>query len=346
MSSSLPITFRAFGNDELNTPVVPLDKTVSSLQADELLVKVAFASINPMDPKLQQNNKFKLPMPMILGFDFSGTVVSAGGEATGTADPSIQVGSEIFGFTFTGQCYAEYVVAKRGHVALRGEIPAAEASTYGIAYISAWEPVELVAGLSKRQGQWIYIAGAAGGVGHFAAQLAKAAGLKVIGSASKPESLALLRSLGVDHIIDYSKQNVVKEVLSITGGKGADLVFDPTYKAESMTQSGGTVASGGTWLRLGAHDDSDTEACAIARERGATATYGDFGRYIFHPVYVAQLNTIRQALAEVVRLYQEGKVRAHVSKVVPFDAKALQQALDDNLHGKHNWGKATVKIAD
>ena len=62
---------------------------------------------------------------------------------------------------------------------------------------------------------WIFIPGATGGVGHFATQIAKYYGLKVIGSAGKAASLDLLHKLNMDCILDYSKQDIVKEIFSI-----------------------------------------------------------------------------------------------------------------------------------
>ena len=342
-SGSLPITFRALGNATEKPPAGWIERTVSSLASDELLVRVAFASINPMDAKLQRNNYFGTSLP-VLGFDFSGTVVAVSEQQSGDGDAAVGVGSEVFGFSFNGGCFAEYAVTKRGRVALRESMPLKEAGTLGIAYISAWEPLERVAHISQRAEQWIYIAGAAGGVGHFATQLAKNAGLKVIGSASKPDTIGLLKQLGVDHVIDYSKQDVVAEVLAITGGKGADVVYDPTYKKDSMTQSAGCVASGGMWLRLGPQNADSAEAVKVAEGRGATATHGEFGRYLRDPAWISQLPLIRKALVEVTELYKDGKVRPHVNAVVPFDPAALQKALEENLHGKSGAGKVLVKV--
>jgi NADPH:quinone reductase-like Zn-dependent oxidoreductase len=340
---SLSIQYTAFGNEQLGTPLTPLLRTISSLQHDELLVRVAFASLNPMDGKLQHVNFFHLPMPLVLGFDFSGTVVAVGWS---DSNSSITVGSEVFGFAPAGQCYSEYVVVKQSHTLLRGSIPAAEASTYGIAYSSAFESLILEENLAKRRGQWIYVAGAAGGVGHFAVQLAKLHGLRIIGSGSKPASLELMHKLGVEHVIDYSKQNVVSEVLRLTGGKGADLVYDPTYSTSSFKQSAAVVSSTGVWMRLGYWGQAadDTEARKIVESRGAQATFGDFGRFWFQPDYIAQLDKIRAGLRDAVGLYEEGKVRPHISSVVEFEAKAVQQAINEQTSGKLNVGKATVKI--
>jgi NADPH:quinone reductase-like Zn-dependent oxidoreductase len=109
----------------------------------------------------------------------------------------------------------------------------------------------LTANIQQHASKWIYVAGAAGGVGHFAAQIAKLYGLKVVGSAGKATSLHLLRELHLDYVIDYSKQDVVTEIMSLTGGKGADLVYDSSYTQSSYTQSAAVVASGGEYIRLG-----------------------------------------------------------------------------------------------
>ena len=345
-SVSLPLTFHAIGNSELKTPVKDLELTVSDLQVDDLLIKVAYASINPMDPKLQLYNFWSFPLPLILGFDFSGTVVAVGSdEAPPHSDAAVKVGSEVFGFASKGGCFAEYAVVKRAGVAQRRSIPLAEAATYGIAYCTAYESLEVVGEVSKRAGQWLFVPGAAGGVGHFAVQLGKAAGMRVIGSTSKATSADLLRHLGVDHVIDYSKQDVVKEVLRITGGLGVDLVYDPSYKASSFTQSAATVAKGGVWMKLGGFNDEDAEARRVAEERGGKAVFGDFGRYWFQPEFQPQLWRMREALDKAEVWYSEGKVKAHVGAVIPAEAKALQQALDDSASGKLSTGKPVVKVA-
>ena len=103
----------------------------------------------------------------------------------------------------------------------------------------------------QRSGQTILIPGGAGRVGHFAVQLAKAYGLRVITSASKPDGLDLLRKLRADVVIDYSKQDVVAEVMAATGGAGADEVYDTVCALSSFQQSAAVVRSGDQWMFLG-----------------------------------------------------------------------------------------------
>jgi NADPH:quinone reductase-like Zn-dependent oxidoreductase len=339
---SLPVTFTSQAVDPVGTPMSAKSTTVSSLADDHVLVRIRYASINPMDGKLARNNFWKLPEPLVLGFDFSGVVAAVGGSGGG----ELQVGDEVFGFNDKGACYAQYVAVKKDRVVKRGAIPLREAATYGIAYSSAYEPLLMADDIRKRSGQTIYIAGGGGGVGHFAVQLAKLHGLRVISSGSKPASLDLLRSLKVDHVIDYSKQDVVAEVLKLTGGKGADIVYDPTYSPASFKQSASLVASGGRWLRLGGLNPAeDTDAQRIAKERGAEATYGDFGRYWFQPQYISRVSEFAAVLKEATSLYEQGKVRPHIAAEVPFTSEALQRAVDDNNSGKANVGKVVVKVA-
>ena len=245
-----------------------------------------------------------------------------------------------------GGCFAEYVVAKRGRVALRGEVPEAEASTLNIAYLSAWEPLFVTADITSRKGQTIFIPGGAGGVGHFAVQLAKAYGLRVIASASKPAGLELLSKLRADVVIDYSKQDVVAEVLAATDGKGADLVYDATYVPSSMKQSAGLVAKGGGWMRLGTWmrdpPDFKDEVEGIVAGRGGTSLIGDLGRYARDPVWIARLSKLREGHLMARQLYAEGLVRPHITATVPFEAAVLQKALEDSMKGV--VGKWVVKV--
>ena len=130
-------------------------------------------------------------------------------------------------------------------------MPAAEASTFGIAFPTVYENVILSGDITRHQGKWIYIAGAGGGLGHIAVQMARIHGLKVIGSAGKSTTIDLLGRLGVDHIIDYSQQDVAQEILKLTNGRGVDVVHDSTGSLSSFQQSSAVIAPGGEYIRLG-----------------------------------------------------------------------------------------------
>ena len=346
-SIAFPLTYHALGSADGKPPLVELQRAVDALQSDQLLIRVAYASVNPMDPKLQTHQFVPLTKPVVLGFDFSGTVVAVGSDSPAEhGGPPIRVGDEVFGFSSTGGCFADYCVVTRHLVLPRGPIPLPEAAAYGVAYCTAYEGLELTGGASKRAGQWAFIPGAAGGVGHFGAQMCLAWRMKVIGSASKPEAIALLKQLGVDHVIDYSKQDVVAEVLAITGGKGASLVWDSTYKDSSYAQSSACVASGGQWIILGVpgHRPDDAKHRRTVEERGAQAAFNDFGRWSYDLQLSLQRWKVRKGLEQAVVWYKEGKVKPHLDKTISYNAEAVQQSFNDIESGELGIAKAVVKV--
>lgn len=100
-------------------------------------------------------------------------------------------------------------------------------------------------------------------------------------------------------------------------------------------------------MRLGQWDQggvNDAPARQTVEARGAEATYGDFGRYWFQPEYASKAGIFAGVLADAARLYAEGKVKPHIAVVVPFEAKALQEALDATGKGKLSTGKAVVEV--
>jgi len=340
---NLPVTFNALTIEKPGAPVTLQQKTIGSLNNDEVLIRISYASINKMDPGLALTNGFNLPLPYVLGFDFSGEVVKLGGEAK----DGLKEGDQVFGRISTGGCFAEYAVAKRESVIKRGNIPAPEASAFGIAYLTAYESLVVTGNIQQYKGRWIYVAGAAGGVGHFAAQIAKIYGLRVIGSAGKAASLELLQKLKIDKVIDYSKQDVVREIMGITGNKGADLVYDSTYAQSSYNQSTAVIASGGVYIRLGTEMQLNRygvkDMRAVVEGRGAKMLIGDLGRYTMDPQYKSQVPKLTEALRQAGPWYEQGKLKPVITGTIKFDAAALQQAFDDFMKGKINVGKLVVK---
>ena len=346
-SISLPLTFRAVGNEDLASSCVAVEKSIASLDAGQLLVRVTHASLNSMDGLLQRLNLFQLPLPLVLGFDFAGTVVAVGGrDVAGEGGDRVAVGTEVLGNTTRGGCFGQYLVVPPDQVVPRGSVPSRSGAAFGVAFITAYDGLELTLKVAEHRGKTILIPGAAGGVAHFAVQLAKRAGLRVIGTTSKPAGVALLKQLQVDLIIDYLKQDVAKEVLAFTGGQGADLVWDATYQRASLELSASLVARGGVWCMLGTAQQmlmkgvQDCEAISrIAEARGAAAVSSDA---VSRGAAFQQLNT--EMLAAGVRLFEEGSVKPVISEELPLEPAALQRALDDIRAGKV-VGKVVVKVA-
>ena len=100
---SLPLTFHAVGSPTPGAPLELVSRTVQSLQADEVLVRVSYASINAMDAKIWSSpvNLFQLPLPLVVGYDFSGVIVALGTEGAYPEETeALTPGSAVMGSTF------------------------------------------------------------------------------------------------------------------------------------------------------------------------------------------------------------------------------------------------------
>lgn len=137
----------------------------------EVLIRVHAASINPMDWKYRRGFVSK-PLPAVLGIDVAGTVETS--RADGFAE-----GDEVFGVSASGG-YAEYSTAPAAAIAKKPEgLSHEQAAAMPVAGLTAWQALR-PAGLQA--GQTALVAGAAGGVGHFAVQFAKVAGARAVGT--------------------------------------------------------------------------------------------------------------------------------------------------------------------
>jgi len=178
---------------------------------DQLLVKVRAASVNPLDWHFIEGTPyvmramgvgFRKPKDTRLGVDFAGTV-----EAVGKNVTLFKPGDEVFGGR-TG-AFAEYVCVREARaVALKpANITFEQAASVPIAAITALQGVRDKG--KVQAGQKVLINGASGGVGTFAVQIAKSYGAEVTGVCST-RNLDMVRSLGADHVIDYTKEDFTK----------------------------------------------------------------------------------------------------------------------------------------
>lgn len=187
---------------------------------DEVLVRVHAASVNPLDwhyvegtPYLVRIDAgFGRPENPRLGVDFAGTV-----EAVGKSVRRFKPGDEVFGGKFGA--FAEYVTvrAERAIAPKPGNVSFEQAAAVPIAALTALQALRDRGHV--KAGQKVLINGASGGVGTFAVQIAKAYGAEVTGVCST-RNLELVRSLGADHVIDYTREDVTRS------GEHYDLIID------------------------------------------------------------------------------------------------------------------------
>lgn len=227
---------RAIAVDEFGAQPRMVDLPVPEAGPGQVQVRLAAASMNPMDAAAAQGRFARFGehrLPLILGFDGAGTVTAVGG---GVAD--LAVGDRVFGQFWTspiGQgTYAEYTVIDahpaNGSIALvPGGLPLSQAAALPTAASTALGAVE-TAGVG--QGDTLLVIGATGGVGVFAVQVAARLGVRVIATAAA-DAAALVRDLGAAETIDYKAGSLEEGIVAAAPG-GLDGVVDLTGNRESI----------------------------------------------------------------------------------------------------------------
>ncbi len=225
--------------------------------ADQLLIKVMAAGLNPVDTKIRSGNHIScktLTLPAILGRDMSGVV-----EATGAHVSGFQVGDAVFGCV--NQTYAEYLVTSPESVVKKPEdVPYEVAAAVPLAGLTAYQAIH--EHLKVQPGERVLIQSAAGGVGHLAVQLASLAGAYVYGTASG-ENIDFIKSLGVDRPINYKEEQfdqVVEDLDAVMETMGGDVL----YRSIQAVKPGGRVVC------LPSSTKDDPKALALAAEKGVT----------------------------------------------------------------------------
>lgn len=205
------------------------------VRAGHVLIRVEATSVNPVDYKIRDGSVPTGPeLPAILHGDVAGTVEEVGDGVSG-----FSVGDEVYacagGFAgLPGGALAEYMLADADLLAKKPEsLTMREAAALPLVSITAWEA--LIDRADVRPGQNVLVHGAAGGVGHVAMQIARAAGATVFATGSSEGKLGIARALGADAAINYRERSVEEYVWEYTGGRGFDAVFD-TVGGENLTR--------------------------------------------------------------------------------------------------------------
>jgi NADPH2:quinone reductase len=224
-----------------------VDLPVPKPAADEVLIRVVCAGVNPVDWKIREgllDEMFPHRFPLIPGWEAAGVVAAVG---TGVRD--VKVGDAVYTYLrkmlVQWGAYAEYVTMAAEAVAPKPATASfAEAAGVPLAGLTAWQSLFDAGRLNA--GQSVLVHAAAGGTGGFAVQFAKNAGATVLATASAANH-DYVRSLGADHVIDYTRDDFVHRVKEITGD-GVDLAFvtvggDVLHNSYRAVKAKGAVVS-------------------------------------------------------------------------------------------------------
>lgn len=359
-TQTIPETFLGVGytRDRAGLPLEAVRVPVPQPAADEVLIRVAASSLNPLEYNLAELNFMGRTPPVVLGLDLSGVVVAAGRDARGAAvgDPVAAMAdlNGDGGWVATGRDGGEggYAVARQFLTVRKPpSLSFRDAAALPMCFLSAF------AGLYEavQAGDVIYIPGGAGGVGHLAVQVAAralGAGL-VISSGSTPQSIALARQSGAHHVFDYKRDDIAAEIAKLTSGQGVDLVFDATYSEAGFVETAKTVRRGGRWIVLGVGPGKTTRLAethspvdSILGERGARHVNVNLLRYFSEPATLdSEARTfLQRGMTLAMEWTTQGLVLPHVSQTIDSTVEAINAGLQSLKVGSGTPGKVAVIV--
>jgi NADPH:quinone reductase len=187
----------------------------------EVVVAVKAAGVNPVDTYIRAGTyAFKPPLPYTPGMDAAGVV-----EAVGQGVSRVKAGDRVYtAGTLTGS-YAQKTTCSEGQVyPLPQKINFSQGAGVYIAYATAYRAIFQIA--QARAGETLFIHGASGGVGVAAVQIARAAGLTVIGTGGTSKGRELALREGAHHVLDHHAPDYLEQLRTLTGGKGVDVIVE------------------------------------------------------------------------------------------------------------------------
>jgi NADPH:quinone reductase-like Zn-dependent oxidoreductase len=303
------------GRDKLEL----IEHDVPPVAPDGVLVRVKAAGVNPVDAKIRGGYmKDALPyhFPVILGWDLAGVV-----EKVGPAVTWFKPGDQVYGYIRRHHLqygtYAEYATAPEGFFAhMPPELSFEEAAALPLSVLTAHQGLEA---LGLRGGETVFVCGGAGGVGHFAVQLAVARGARVVATASEPNH-GFLRELGAEPL-DYADSELPARVRELLDDSGSDAAFD-LFGSDAREQAFSVLRPGGRLV-------------SIARPPPEPRD----GHHEVHYIYVRPSG---YDLGEhITPLIAEGSLRPTIEATYPLEQAAEAH---ERLEGGHVRGKLVLTV--
>jgi NADPH:quinone reductase len=289
----------------------------------QVLVRVRAAAANFPDALLCRGTyQVRPPLPFCPGVELCGEIAEVGEQVSGFAPGDRVIGGAVL--PYGG--FADYALMDARVVMPAPEmLDDAAAAPFHITYQTGWFALHRRARLAA--GETLLVHAAAGGVGSGAVQLGKAAGAFVIGVTGGAEKASVARSLGADVVIDRTRENVIETVKSVTGGRGADVVYDPVG-GDAFAQSVKCIAFEGRIVIVGFASGHIPSA---ALNHALVKNYSILG--LHWGLYQAKdPAAIRDCHAHLVKLAADGAIRPLVSERLGLaDVPAGLQRLADGM---------------
>ncbi|KAL7422161.1 NADPH:quinone reductase [Cryptotrichosporon argae] len=302
---------------------------------DEVLIKVEWTGANYID-NYRRVGLYPIQLPFIQGQDVVGTLLSV--PTTHASRFPLKVGDRVL--SPVGSAFAQHVAAPAHRVApLPAGVSAQDGVSVATVGMTAWalatESYEI------KEGDWVLIRAAAGGVGGVLVQLAKYFGANVIGTVSTPEKAEIVKGLGADHVLlsTAPEEENVKEIVRLADGKGVHVVYDGVGK------------------------DTFEEDFLVVRPKATIVTFGNSSGAVppFAPLKLTPkaLKLTRPTLAPFIDApddfaryarslfgaIEAGALKFPVHKVYPFSEDGVRQTQKD-IQSRATTGKLLIKVAE
>jgi len=326
---------RAWRLHELGAPadVLRLEDGVEVPQPGpgQVRLEVAATGLNFFEDLLCRGRyQEKPPLPLIPGAELCGRVAAVG------EGVDVPVGARMIGMAaFPHGGLADQALASARMLfpipdSMPDEVGAALGMTYGTSHVALHHRGRL------QPGETLLVHAGAGGVGSAAIQLGVAAGARVLATAGGPEKVEVCRKLGAEVAIDYRREDFVAAVKEATGGRGADVIYDPVG-GEVFDRSLRCIAWEGRLLVIGFTSGTIPAAPAnLVLLKNFSVVGVHFGAYARHDPGI-----FRRTHDELVALYEAGKIDPLIDRVLPLE-EALTGLTD--LAGRRTVGKVVVRV--
>ena len=291
----------------------------------EVVIGVKAAGLNFFDTLIIENKyQFKPELPFSPGAEVAGDVLHVGQGVT-----SVKPGDRVMAYTVWGGTRAEIAVPQDAVIAMPAELEYTVAAGLIVTYGTSLHALRDRANLQA--GETLAVLGASGGVGQAAVEIGKAMGARVIACASSDDKLEFCRSLGADEALNYSTEDLKMRLKELTGGKGADVIYDPVG-ADMAEAAFRAIGWRGRFLVVGfAGGGIPKMPLNLALLKGADIVGVFWGDHLKREPGLHQEN-----MKQLVEWVLAGKVRPHIHEVYPLEqtAEALNAIARREVRGK------------
>lgn len=286
----------------------------------QVVVKIKAVGVNPVDTYIRSGSYGKRPLPYTPGSDAAGTVEAVGADVT-----DFKPGDRVYtAGTITG-AYAEKCLCAAAQVQpLPERVTFAEGAGVYVPYYTAWFGLFFRADV--KPGETVLVHGASGGVGLAAVQIARAAGLTVIGTAGSERGRQIVAAQGADLVLDHTQDSYLDTAKSYTGGRGADVVLEMLANV-NLGKDLGVVAQNGRVVVIGSRGPVEIEPRQTMQRNSSI-----LGMSLSNATE-AQLSQMHAAIGAGLR---DGTLTPQVAQQFPLaDApRAHEAVMQSGAHGK------------